>query len=266
MKIGITGATGVLGSISTRKLTELGYEVAHFVGDIRDSVTVAAWLGAHELDVVLHYAATVAVDRVKADPLRAYDVNVCGTVTLLSEIVKSGQRPWFFYASTCHVYKSKDSAIHEEDEIAPVSLYGMSKYMGEKICLDFAGSEASLITICVGRIFSFFHETQKPPFLYPNIMKRLSTEDLSAPFFLYGADSERDFLNAEQVCDRIFSLMRIGSKGVFNIGSGVPTKIRDFVQGLTDRKLKIETNDEHTVLVANIEKLNAELENGAHHV
>lgn len=266
MKIGITGASGVLGEISVQKLTEMGYGVSRFIGDVRDHDVVAKWLGTGKVDAILHYAATVAVDRVKADPLRAYDVNVCGTVTLLSEIVKSGQRPWFFYASTCHVYKSKDSAIHEEDEIAPVSLYGMSKYMGEKICLDFAGSEASLIPICVGRIFSFFHERQKPPFLYPNIMKRLSTEDLSTPFFLYGADSARDFLNAEEVCDRIISLMQIGSEGVFNIGSGVPIKIRDFVQRLTPHKLKIETNDEHSVLVANIEKLNDELGNGAHHV
>lgn len=266
MRVGITGATGVLGRISEQKLRAMGYDVSSFVGDIRDRDNVAQWIRSDEFDAIIHYAATVSVDQVKADPLRAYDVNVCGTVSLLSEIVKAGVQPWLFYASTCHVYQSKDSAIDEDDNIAPVSLYGMSKYMGEKICLDFASSEVATIPVCVGRIFSFFHETQKPPFLYPNIIKRLGSEDLSAPFFLYGADSERDFLNAEEVCDYIHRLMRIGSKGIFNIGSGVPTKIRHFVQGLSDQKLKIETNDAHSILVANVEKLSAELQKGMHHV
>lgn len=250
MKIGITGSTGILGRISVRLLTEKGYELSLFKGDIRDPEAVSFWLRQDSMDVILHYAAMVPTNQVKKDPLTAYQVNVGGTMALLSEIIKMGQNPWLFYASSCHVYKSKDTPISEEDEIAPVSLYGMTKYMGEQICMD-----SSNFPICAGRIFSFYHETQKKPFLYPTITERLQTEDLSKPFFLYGADGQRDFLHAEEVVKMILGLMRMRATGIFNIGSGKAISIRDFVQNLAPQPLNIDTNDEKTILVANVDKI-----------
>jgi len=100
-----------------------------------------------------------------------------------------------------------------------------------------------------------YHKTQKPPFLYPNIKRRLETEDLSKEFELYGAESVRDFLNAEDVADIIISLMGEKTVGTFNIASGEGTKIRDFVQSLTEKKLRIKDMGGKDSLVANIGKL-----------
>ena len=100
-----------------------------------------------------------------------------------------------------------------------------------------------------------YHKTQKPPFLYQNIINRLNREDLTKDFELYGAESVRDFLNAEEVADIIIFLMRKKVVGTFNIASGKGTKIRDFVQGLTEKKLRIKDMGGKDSLVANIDKL-----------
>jgi UDP-glucose 4-epimerase/GDP-4-dehydro-6-deoxy-D-mannose reductase len=197
----------------------------------------------------------VPVVDVQKDPAAAMAVNAGGTRALLDAIAASGQRPWIFYASTCHVYAPKPAPLAEDDPIAPISLYGETKLAGEQACAPFADA----LPICIGRIFSYWHETQKAPFLYPSLRARLSREDLSQPFALRGADSQRDFLNAEEVCALIVALMARRSTGTFNIASGKPTSIRDFVQAMAPRPLDIRAEGGGEILVADTTRLQREL-------
>jgi len=106
-----------------------------------------------------------------------------------------------------------------------------------------------------------YHKTQKPPFLYPVMLERLKTEDLKKDFELYGAESVRDFLNAEEVADIILELMKRKATGTYNIASGKGIKIKDFVQSLTKTPIKIVNKGEQDILVADVSKLNKLLKN-----
>lgn len=253
--IGITGASGVIGTILQDKLKNLGYNFSCFLGDITKKEDIKTWVSNLQADYIFHLAAVVPTSEVKESPLYAYEVNVGGTIKLLSELSHLNKKTWLFYASSAHVYKSSDKPITENDVIEPVSLYGKTKYFGEDVCNEVSKAESYNLDVCVGRIFSFYHETQKPPFLYPTITERLKKEDLSHPFVLYGAESIRDFLNAENVADIMIKLMKKRCCGIFNIASGEGTKVKDFVQSLTDTKLNIRTAGESDFLVANIDKL-----------
>jgi nucleoside-diphosphate-sugar epimerase len=250
MKIGITGASGVLGSILVKKLNEEGYEYSSFDGDIRKVSDIQKWVDSSSpLDVVIHLAAIVSTSQVRENLGEAFEVNSVGTKNLVDVLNDKSPKTWVFYSSTSHVYKSKDKAISEDDEIEPVSEYGLTKYAGEVL------AQKNYENLCIGRIFSMYHDTQKPPFLYPNIKKRLTEEDLEEPFELYGAESIRDFLNAEDIADIIIEMAKKKPCGVFNIASGNGTKIRDFVQSMTKKKLKIKALGNNDVLVANVDKL-----------
>lgn len=256
MKIGIVGSSGVLGQILVGKLLNSGHkDISCFEGDICSKSDIDDWLSKHSFGVIFHLAAIIFVDEIENDALSAYDVNVGGTINLLSAIKKHKQSPWFFYASTCHVYKSKDGFISENDLTDPISLYGTTKLMGEKVCLDTVKNKDCSIDVCVGRIFSIYHSTQTRKSLYPNILNRLKEENLDEPFFLPGANCQRDMSNAEDVVDSIIMLMNKRVNGIINIGSGKPTKIRDFVQKFTDKKLQIVTDQKKDTLVADITKL-----------
>ncbi len=251
--IGITGSSGVIGKIFIKKLKEKKMSYSCFEGDICSKEDIKRWVNRNDLEAVIHFAAIVPTIEVKENPKKAYEVNVEGTRNLINEIKNSKQNPWVFYASTSHVYKSKDTPINESDKIEPVSIYGELKYKAEEILAK------TYKNLCIGRIFSFYHKTQKKPFLYPNIVGRLKSEDLSKPFELYGANSVRDFLNAETVTEIVIKLMMKKVKGIYNIGSGKGTIIKDFVQNITDKKLDIKKMGKSDYLVADITKLNVAL-------
>jgi nucleoside-diphosphate-sugar epimerase len=195
--------------------------------------------------------------RVQEYPLLAFDVNVGGTINLLNVLsgIERQRKLWFFYAGTSHVYKSAREPIKETSALQPVSLYGRTKLMGEEIALTAGQTPKYKLDVCAGRIFSFYHKTQPPSFLYSSLVKRLKKEDLAKPFFLPGADSLRDFLTAEEVCDIIIALAKRRAAGVFNIASGKSVKIRDFTQSLTEKPLKIITAGKADYMVADITKL-----------
>jgi len=254
-KVGITGASGILGKLFVAKLKGSGLECSCFEGDILEKKNIKDWLKENNLDAMIHFAAIVSIKEVKKNPEKAYLVNVEGTKNLINEIKLSGQNPWLFYASTSHVYKSKDSPISEDDEAEPISIYGKTKYEAEKFVTQ------NYENACIGRIFSMYHDSQQRPFLYPNILYRLKHEDLTKPFKLYGANSVRDFLSAEKVSEIIFQLMNRKATGIYNIASGNGIKIRDFIQNLSDEKLEIKEMSGQDYLVADINKLNKVLSN-----
>lgn len=261
MIVGITGATGVIGSLLCKKLQQNKIMYSCFTGDIRSKHDLQKWLTLNPVTQIFHLAAIVPTTIVQADPVKAFDVNVAGTINLLSQLKSSFEhrKIWFFYASTSHVYKSSNEPLKEESPIEPISIYGKTKYIAEMILNQCLNLETNY-SLCIGRIFSFFHESQARPFLFPTILKRLRAEDLTKPFFLYGADSERDFLNAEQVVDILIKLSQKQATGTINIGSGKTTKIRSFVQSLTKTQLNIQTDSERTYLVADVSKLKQVIE------
>ena len=249
MKVGVTGSSGVLGTIVEKKLREKGYEVNSFAGDVIKIEELEDWIKLDKFDVVIHLAAIVPPTEVKESLAKAFEVNSVGTRNLAEILSKESTNTWMFYASTSHVYKSSERPISEEGAIEPISEYGLTKYAGEIL------AKKVFQNLCIGRIFSMYHVTQKPPYLYANMKNRIQTEDLEKEFELYGAESIRDFLNAEEIADIIILLMEKHATGVFNIASGKGVKIRDFVQGLTDKKLKIKDMGGKDTLVADINKL-----------
>lgn len=256
--IGITGATGVLGKLLLAKLQEQSYSVSIFEDDIRESAAVSHWVKAAKCDAIFHLAAVVATSTVEQNPFTAFAVNVGGTINLLNAIQTSGTNPWVFYASTCHVYKSKQTPISEADTVEPINLYGQSKYMAEQMCTLY--QKQNNTDLCIGRIFSFFHSSQKEPFLYPSIKKRIEAHNIEQPFILEGAKNIRDFLNAEAIIEILIELMQKKVSDTVNIGSGQPTSIKDFVQQNFTKNLNIIYKEhEPSFLVADITKLHSVL-------
>lgn len=257
MKLGITGASGVLGTLLCPRLDRAGITYSCFTGDIRSPADLAAWTADNDWDGVIHLAAIVPTSQVRSDPLTAYEVNVSGTINLMNALKSAwqGRRGWVFYAGSSHVYQSSDRPLREDSPLNPVSLYGQMKLMAEQVVATCGTTKAYPFDTCIGRIFSFYHDTQQPPFLYPNIRHRLATEDLAQPFILPGADSVRDFLNAEQVVDIITRLALCRATGAVNIASGRPQRIRDFVQALSPAPLTIQATGTPDYLVADITRL-----------
>lgn len=258
IKIGITGFKGVLGKITCDYLTAKKMNWDGFHGDICNLTEVNNWVESGEFTHIIHYASIVATKDAGNDPVKAYRVNVMGALNLIDAIKSHSESTWLFLSSSSHVYNSENTIKqNESSDLKPKGLYGKTKLMAEQLGLSLS-SEIG-IKVCVGRIFSFYHSSQKETFLFPSIVKRLKVEDLSQIFKLNGGESVRDISSAESIVHKIVVLLDKEYVGIVNIGSGYETKIKEFVASIAKKlhkgEIMIESmNDDWSYLVADMDK------------
>jgi UDP-glucose 4-epimerase len=152
----VTGGAGYIGSHVALALQERGHRpiildnasrghrdvVERAIGepilvaDIRDAKALGELFASQRFDAVMHFAAFIEVGESVTDPLRFYDNNVHGTVTLLRAMQNAGIRH-FVFSSTCATYgPPRVFPIPENHPQDPMSPYGQSKLFVERILAD----------------------------------------------------------------------------------------------------------------------------------
>ncbi len=157
----ITGANGEIGhglitrlgaggtrSIVTLDLAPLdgslkGLVHREFIGSILDSGLLERILSEFEVDLVFHLAALLST-RSEFTPVRAHEVNVQGTLTLLEfaqrEAESHGRPVMFLYPSSIAAYglpdletKRRAGRVREDDYNKPTTMYGANKLYCEQL-------------------------------------------------------------------------------------------------------------------------------------
>lgn len=162
----VTGGTGYIGSHACVELINAGYEVlildnfsnsqAGIVdriqqiagkapslveGDVRDEALLRELFSQHKFSAVMHFAGLKAVGESVAQPLRYYDNNVAGSVTLLRVMQEFGVRQ-FVFSSSATVYGDPATVpVQENFPLSATNPYGASKLMVEDILRDLAKSD-----------------------------------------------------------------------------------------------------------------------------
>ena len=160
-RILVTGAAGYIGSHTCVALIEAGYDIialdnlsnsspeslvrigqisgrpVRFIeGDVRDHGVLQALFAKHQISGVLHFAGLKAVGESVATPLRYYDNNVGGTVTLVQEMERAGVRTLVFSSSATVYGDAKIVPICENAPLSTTNPYGASKLMVEGVLAD----------------------------------------------------------------------------------------------------------------------------------
>jgi dTDP-4-dehydrorhamnose reductase len=133
----VTGASGQLGRPLCQLLTSQGYTV-HAVTraevDLHDPEATLRVLLTYKASTIFHCAAMTAVDDCEADRDQAYAVNVHGTRGICRAAAKLQAR--VIYVSTDYVFDGHCQEGYDEfADPNPRSIYGRSKYFGEKVVL-----------------------------------------------------------------------------------------------------------------------------------
>jgi UDP-glucose 4-epimerase len=168
MTILVTGGAGYIGSHTCVELIEAGYEllvldnlcnssqeslhrveritgraVPFVAGDIRDRELLDRLFAEQSIDAVIHFAGLKAVGESCQQPLRYYQNNVAGTLTLC-EAMAAADCKTLVFSSSATVYGDPASVpIRETFPTAATNPYGRSKLIIEEILADLHAADPS---------------------------------------------------------------------------------------------------------------------------
>jgi UDP-glucose 4-epimerase len=174
-------------------------------------------------DLVIHMAAHHFIPFCEGNPAEAYRLNVGGTMNVLEGAAESGAHG-FFFASTADVYAPADTPHRETDEVAPFTVYGRTKLIGE-IMMNELPRMGIAGRVVVGRIFNAVGRRETNPHLVPEIILQLKRGDRKLG--VGNLTPTRDFVDVASMGDAIAALatgqgaaLPDSGKVTVNIGSG----------------------------------------------
>lgn len=249
----ITGGTGFVGANLARHLLTLGdhvhlllrpkfqdwrikdfiREVELHVADIADRDSVAKIMQEIKPDRVFHLAVHGAYSH-QADPHAIIFTNLLGTSNLIEASLRIGVESVIHTGSSSE-YGFQDHPPSEKQFIVPNSPYAVTKAAATHWCSYHARS--SRVPMPTARLYSVYGPWEEPNRFIPTMIAHSLRQTLPA---LVDPEVERDFIYVEDVCD---ALIRLADKApslndfgaVYNVGTGVGTKIREAVAHIQDR-------------------------------
>jgi UDP-glucose 4-epimerase len=208
----VTGGAGFIGSHIIAALLARGERVRIIdnfatghrsnLSDFRDDVDliegdIRSYERAHKAvqgaDYVVHLAALPSVPRSVQDPLTTNEVNVTGTLNILSASRDAGVRRVVFASSSSVYGASRELPKHESMRPAPISPYAVSKLAAEQYCMAF-NAVYDLEAVAL-RYFNVFGPRQDPQSQYSGVVAlflRLVAEGKAPTIFGDGRQT-RDF-------------------------------------------------------------------------
>ena len=207
--------------------------------DIRDVGRLQAVFEQERPDVVIHAAARAGVRPSIEQPKLYEEVNVGGTLNLLTLSHSFGVRKFVFFSSSS-VYGATARVPFNEDhvEMRPVSPYAATKLAGELLCYTYSHLH-HLSTVCL-RLFTVYGPRQRPDLA---IRKFATQIERGRPITIYGdGTTSRDYTYVEDIVAGIRAAMDChGNFEVFNLGNSRPVKLLGLVRAL-EKVMEKRTN------------------------
>lgn len=92
-----------------------------------------------EPDVIVHCAGTSLVGPSMTNPAEYYENNIAKTIRMMNVIQGMRKKPYILFSSSASVYGEPSSLpISEDSDIRPISPYGATKAMSERIFRDYS--------------------------------------------------------------------------------------------------------------------------------
>lgn len=202
------------GNLENLKAVEERREFEFIQGDICDEYVVRRAMEG--VDVVVNFAAEVAVDRSIDDPWSFLKTDIFGVYTLLNEARIRKNLKKFIQISTDEVYgQILEGSFTEDSEVKPRNPYSASKLGGERLAYSFF--ETYGLPVIITRASNTYGPRAYPEKVIPLFITNL-IDGQKIP--VYGTGKQiRDWLFVEDHCRAIDLLIHQGKDGeVYNIG------------------------------------------------
>ncbi|XP_062074581.1 UDP-glucose 4-epimerase GEPI48 isoform X2 [Humulus lupulus] len=238
--------------ISIDRVKELAADFGHNLSfhkiDLRDKPALEKIFSETKFDAVIHFAGLKAVGESVKEPLRYYNNNLIGTITLLEIMAAHGCKKLVFSSSATVYGSPKEVPCTEEFPIGAVNPYGRTKLFIEEICRDIYQSDSEWKII----LLRYFNPVGAHPSGYIGEDPRGIPNNLM-PFVqqvavgrrpaltVYGNDYStkdgtgvRDYIHVVDLAEgHIAALQKLGDAKigceVYNLGTGKGTSVLEMV-------------------------------------
>jgi nucleoside-diphosphate-sugar epimerase len=251
MKYLVTGGAGFIGSNIVDELLRRNHQVVVLddlssgklanIQHVRDRITFiqGSITNLHTIqnacegvDYTLHLAARTSVPRSVKDPIDSNHINIDGTLNVLVACRDAKVKRFVFAASSAAYGETPELPKVETMQPAPISPYGVTKYVGELYAQVF-GKAYGLENACL-RYFNVFGPRQDPTSQYSGVLSRfmLAVLEDKRPVIFGDGEQSRDFTFIENVVDETLRAAETpGASGmVFNGGTGSRITLNEVVR------------------------------------
>lgn len=263
MSILVCGGSGYIGSHMVAELLENGEDVVvldnfqkgHidallggklYVGDIRDRKILDKVFKENKIEAVIDFAADSLVGESVENPLKYFENNVGGTVSLLQAMRDYGTK-YIVFSSTAATYgEPENTPILEGDKTFPTNPYGESKLTVEKIlkwsdkaygikytALRYFNAAGAHINGKIGEDHN--PETHLIPLIFQAALKKREK------IYIFGDDYKtpdgtciRDYVHVSDLASaHLLALKRLRSgneSAIYNLGNGKGFSVKEVVE------------------------------------
>jgi UDP-glucose 4-epimerase len=174
MNILLTGGLGFIGSHAATVLAEQGHQIilvdnlcnsqievlSHlgqiigkqpifYEADVRNTNLLNSIFQKHSIDLVIHFAGLKSVAESVTNPLKYYDNNVGGSISLL-EAMQGAKVNKLIFSSSATVYGVPQYLPYDESHpTVPMNTYGKTKLQVEEILRDLSHADPDWSSVCL---------------------------------------------------------------------------------------------------------------------
>jgi len=268
MNILVTGGAGYIGSHAIKRLREGGHDVVAMDNldrghrqaapgdvellefDLLQTDAIAQALESFHIDCVMNFAALAYVGESVDQPLRYYENNTAGVLSLLEAMQRAGVKR-IVHSSTCATYGEPESMpIVETMPQRPINPYGWSKLFVEQILNDLAAADAAF-SFAALRYFNVAGcasdgslgedhepETHLIPVLIETAMgKREKATIFGDDYPTPDGTCVRDYIHVEDLVDAhavVMEALAPGDRRFYNLGTGEGKSVKQIVDAVKD--------------------------------
>ena len=180
------------------------------IGDLKDQDYMDYIMGQLHADVVFHTAAYKHVPMMEENPVAAIENNVLGTENLISAVMNRQVKRF--------VHVTTDKAVD------PVSVYGASKLLCERLVMEAAAAAAAsnFMTVRFGNVLGSRGS------IVPLFQKQI---EKGGPVTITHPDVRRWFMTIPEACSLVLKAGGVGENGkLYLLDMGEPVRIRDLAE------------------------------------
>ncbi|MEA3464239.1 MAG: NAD-dependent epimerase/dehydratase family protein, partial [Patescibacteria group bacterium] len=211
----------IIDNLSTGKKENINSQAKFYEVDIRNLEKIKPLFDG--VDYVFHLAAFARVQPSIEDPITANDINLNGTLNVLTSARDAKVKKVIYSASSSAYGGQKKMPLREDMPVHTLSPYGLQKYVGELYCGLF--SEIYGLPTVSLRYFNIYGKRQLLEGAYCLVMgifvrQRLAGEPMT---IINDGEQRRDFTSVvDAVRANILAAEsdRVGKGEVINIGKG----------------------------------------------